>query len=106
MNAPVCASTTNVPFEPLVTTAKVNGSPFGSVASSVPVSPFALSLYRPDTATGATLIVTTNDPAAALPAASTALHATVVEPTPNVDPLAGAHATATLPSTASTAVAE
>lgn len=48
--------------------------------------------------------VTTNDPAAVLPAASVALHCTVTLPTANCDPDAGVHSTGTVPSTLSVAV--
>ena len=49
---------------------------------------------------------TANDEAAELPAASSAVHVTAVEPTANVVPDAGAHETETPPSTMSVAAAE
>src|SRR5437868_734580 len=51
------------------------------------------------------LTPTTNEPSARLPAASTALQRTVVEPTGKVLPEAGEHVTGRLPPTASRAVA-
>jgi hypothetical protein len=49
---------------------------------------------------------TVNAPVARLPCASVALHETVVAPNANVEPEAGVHVTATLPSTMSVALAE
>src|SRR6266498_2270073 len=49
--------------------------------------------------------VTVNEPCPVLPCASVALHCTVVVPSGNVEPLAGVHVTATLPSTMSVALA-
>jgi hypothetical protein len=50
--------------------------------------------------------VTVNDPVLVLFRASVAVHVTVVVPIGNVDPLAGAQFSATLPSTVSFADAE
>src|SRR5207302_943478 len=49
--------------------------------------------------------ITLNDAVRVFPCVSLAVHATVVAPSGNVDPQPGVHATATLPSTASTAEA-
>ena len=49
--------------------------------------------------------VTPNEPAVLLPRVSVAVHDTVVVASGKVDPLAGVHSAATLPSTASLAVA-
>ena len=79
---------------------KLNAAPVALVASSV--------AFAGTVTTGPveSVTVTVNDDARVLPCVSVAVQLTVVDPSGNVAPLDGAHATTTLPSTASLAVAE
>jgi len=76
-----------------------NAAPVGPVASTV--------AFAGTVMTGAvvSLTVAVNALVPAFPWLSVAVHVTVVAPSGNVDPETGVHATATLPSTASTAEA-
>jgi hypothetical protein len=75
---------------------------------AAPVGPVASALAFAGTVTTGPVVsatVTVNEADRLLPRASVAVHVTVVGPRGNVDPLAGVHVGATLPSTKSLAVA-
>jgi hypothetical protein len=79
----------------------------GAYVTFAPVGPVASTVCLAGTAIvgAASVTDTVNVPEALLPAASRALHETVVRPIRNVDPDAGVHVTARGPSTASFAEA-
>jgi len=79
--------------------AKLNAAPVAPVASIVALAGAVT------TGPVVSLTVTMNEAAPVLPRASLAVQLTVVAPSGNVAPLAGVQVTATLPSTASLAVA-
>jgi hypothetical protein len=77
---------------------KLNAAPVAAVASTV------AGVGTVTTGPDVSATVTVNEAAPVLPRASVAVQLTVVVPSGKTAPLAGAHVTATLPSTASLAV--
>src|SRR5262245_42464912 len=77
-------------------------------AKAAPLAPVASTVALAGTVTTggvASITVTVNDAVPVLPWASVAVQVTMVAPTANVDPLAGAQVTGTTPSTRSVAEA-